>query len=527
MASTVISVTVPALLSAAVSVDDDLRAIADADAGRPRRDVTIIGAGMAGLAAAVELESLGHRVRIFEASSQTRGRVWTHRFGDGTYGEFGPMRIPEHHDYTLHYVRRCGLGLRRFVTAHENLSCYYDIRGVRVRMRDAPRELYPRFELSQQQREDAIPPKMLARAVGDVVEGLTDTERASLRTGDLASDRLRTLDRTTMGDFLAHRCGPDAAELIGAATGLEQMYDRTATMLLRDALTATGNTFFEIVGGMDLLPRALADVVRGEIVRHAPVRAIRRSAEGVELVVERDGTPTVERCEVVLCTIPFSVLHHLDVDPPFAATKAFAVRNLGYESSTKVLLHCRRRFWETEHGIAGGASLSDQLYRATYYPSDNAVPVTEPVPVRARFNTMYGGYLDGEFTPADPGVSAGPGVLLASYTWGQDARRLGQLPHEERVAVVTRQIARIHPEITVDGMVDDAASMFWDSYPWANASFAELLPGQQSTIHDDAIAPDGNVHFAGEHTSLDTGWIQGAVSSALRAVLEIVRADGR
>jgi len=506
-----------------VSVDDDLRAIADAAAGQPRRNITIIGAGMSGLTAALELEALGHRVRIFEASGETRGRAWTHRFADGSYGEFGPMRIPEHHDYTLHYVKRCGLELRRFVTAHENLSGFYDIRGVRVRMRDASRDLYPHFELSQQQREDPIPPKMLARAVGDVVEGLTDAERASLRTGSLASDRLRDIDRMTMGEFLAHRCGGEAAELIGAATGLEQMYDRTATMLLRDALTATGNKFFEIVGGMDMLPRTLAGQITGEIVRRAPVRAIRRDGDGgVEIVVERDGSLTTERCDVVLCTIPFSVLHHLDVEPPLAPAKAFAVRNLGYESSTKVLLHCQRRFWEHDHGIAGGASLSDLLYRAMYYPSDNAVTVTEPEPSRARFNPMYGGYANGEFAPADPAVSSGPGVLLASYSWGQDARRLGQPPPEDRVAVVMRQIARIHPEIAEPGMVDDYASMFWDAYPWTNASFAELLPGQQSTIHDDTTTPEGNVHFAGEHTSLDTGWIQGAVSSALRAVREIV-----
>jgi len=119
-------------------------------------------------------------------------------------------------------------------------------------------------------------------------------------------------------------------------------------------------------------------------------------------------------------------------------------------------------------------------------------------------------------------VSNGPGVLLASYTWGQDARRLGQLPLDQRVDIVTRQIARIHPEILDDGVVDDAASIFWDSYPWTNASFAELLPGQQTSVHSDATTPEGDLHFAGEHTSLDTGWIQGAVSSALRAVREIV-----
>jgi monoamine oxidase len=115
-------------------------------------------------------------------------------------------------------------------------------------------------------------------------------------------------------------------------------------------------------------------------------------------------------------------------------------------------------------------------------------------------------------------------VLLASYTWGQDARRLGQRPPEERVEIVVRQLARIHPEIQEPGMIDDFATMFWDSYPWTNASFAELLPGQQSNLHEDATAPEGHVHFAGEHTSLDTGWMQGAISSALRAVREIVSA---
>jgi monoamine oxidase len=73
-------------------------------------------------------------------------------------------------------------------------------------------------------------------------------------------------------------------------------------------------------------------------------------------------------------------------------------------------------------------------------------------------------------------------------------------------------------------MVDDYASMFWDQYPWTLGSFAELLPGQQGAMHNDAVRPEGNVHFAGEHASLDTGWIQGAVSSALRVVGEIVEA---
>jgi monoamine oxidase len=507
-------------------VENELRALADVDRGRPRQHVTILGAGMAGLVAAHELEQLGHTVQVFEASGETKGRVRTHRFADGTYAELGAMRVPAFHDYTHHYIAKCGLELRRFVTSHENLSGFYDIRGERGRMRDACHgPIYENFTLSSQQRDDPIPPKMLARAVADVVEGLTDEERASLHTGDLASDRLRAIDRMTVGEFLRSRAGDDAAELVGAATGLEMMYDRTATILLRDAIADVGGRLDEIVGGLDLLPTGIAKLVKGDIAVHAPVRGIHPRSDGtVDVVVERDGTRTVESASRVLCTIPFPVLHTMDIEPAFSRRKTFAIRSMGYESSCKVLLHCRRRFWESDYGIAGGASQSDLLYRQLYYPSDNAIAVTEARPSERRFNTLYGGYQDGEYAVADPAASEGPGVLLASYTWGQDARRLGQMSFDERRDTVIRQVARIHPEVAEPGMVDDSASILWDQFPWALGSFAEFLPGQQSTMYNDAIAPEGNVHFAGEHVSLDNGWIQGAVMSALRAVREIVTA---
>lgn len=58
-----------------MGIEDDLRGIADADRARPRKSVTVIGAGMAGLTAAIELEALGRTVRVFEASGKTRGRA--------------------------------------------------------------------------------------------------------------------------------------------------------------------------------------------------------------------------------------------------------------------------------------------------------------------------------------------------------------------------------------------------------------------------------------------------------------------
>ncbi|MGF1676131.1 MAG: flavin monoamine oxidase family protein, partial [Rivularia sp. (in: cyanobacteria)] len=71
------------------------------------KKITILGAGIAGLVAAYELERLGHEVDIIEGSPRVGGRVWTHRFGtenDAPYAELGAMRIPSSHHHTLHYV---------------------------------------------------------------------------------------------------------------------------------------------------------------------------------------------------------------------------------------------------------------------------------------------------------------------------------------------------------------------------------------------------------------------------------------
>ena len=100
---------------------------------------------------------------------------------------------------------------------------------------------------------------------------------------------------------------------------------------------------------------------------------------------------------------------------------------------------------------------------------------------------------------------------------------LGQMDKTARRDSVVNSIARFHPEIAGPGLVDDHESMFWDSYPWMNGgTFSFLHPGQQSTLFRHAIGPEGNIHFAGEHCSLYSAWIQGAIESSLRTVEEIV-----
>jgi monoamine oxidase len=496
--------------------------IAAIDRGKARKDVTILGAGMAGLVAGYELKRLGHNVVIFEASKRVGGRVHTHRFGDGSHGELGAMRIPTHHHYTRHYVKKMGLTLRRFVTSHENLECFYDIRHKITRMRDAPTNLYSLFELSRDQLRMPIPPAMLSEARDQLIRTLTDAEKDELLSSISHSRRVLDLDRTCMGDFLHQRIGPGAADLVGLATGMEAALDRSLTMFLRDLIASEGPGLHEIAEGMDALPTSISESLVDNIVFGTEVLRISRREAGVSIIFKDETEFEKQISAPVICTIPFTVLRALPYGLQLSSEKEKVIRRLGYLSSTKVLLHSTNRFWEKNYGIYGGASQTDTLIRALYYPSDFVHVIEEPRPT-AQYSGhgLYTGYLGGRFRSTAPPNAAG--VLVGSYTWGADAKRMGALSAASRKTATMAAISRFHPEILNRGVIDDHFSVFWDDTPWMRGgAYSFLEPLQQYEMISEASAPEGNLYFAGEHCSLENAWIQGAITSALDAVEAIV-----
>jgi monoamine oxidase len=331
-----------------------------------------------------------------------------------------------------------------------------------------------------------------------------------------------------------------SAGLDGAATGLEQFFDRAFTNFLRDALLEEGNRLDEIVGGMALLPEGLADRLQKTQVEHGTrVIAITPRAHGrLSVTVERDRQrEEIDGYDAVLCTLPFTVLRRLDLASAFSKEKMAAIRDLSYASSTKVLLHCRERFWESKYDIFGGASVSDHIIRQVYYPSGTAETKVAARPA-VSYMSLYSGYEYGDFglsgnsgadaaTADQQGREHGPGVLLGSYTWGEDARRLGVLSPEDRATVVKAKIARFHPEIheEVNEGEDGHASIFWDEHSgMTGGAFSFLKPGDQQRHYENAIKLERGIFFAGEHCSLFNAWIQGALFSSLRAVEQIVSA---
>jgi monoamine oxidase len=185
------------------------------------------------------------------------------------------------------------------------------------------------------------------------------------------------------------------------------------------------------------------------------------------------------------------VLRNVEATPAFSREKQKAIRQLNYSASTKILLQVRRRKWEAEDGITGGASVTDLSIRRMNYPA--------------------------------PDPSTERGVLLASYTWGQDALRWDAMDDETRVEEALDDVSQLHPWIRRE--VEVGCSHAWYDDRWARGAFALFTPGQQTELQPDIVRPEGRVHFAGEHCSLHHAWIQGALESGIRAARDIHLTD--
>ena len=142
----------------------------------------------------------------------------------------------------------------------------------------------------------------------------------------------------------------------------------SALWLLRQmALLQTMRTFLKIRGGTDRLPKAFAAQLTEKIHYGARVLRIGQQADRVRVIFERGGSRESLEAPHLICTIPFSVLRHIEISPPFSPKKQLAVRELYYEPVARVFLQTRTRYWERE-GLNGfGASdLPDQIWHPTH-----------------------------------------------------------------------------------------------------------------------------------------------------------------
>lgn len=122
------------------------------------------------------------------------------------------------------------------------------------------------------------------------------------------------------------------------------------------------------------MPEAFAERLKATLRLGCEVVRIEQDAKTASAIYRDRKTRAYskESADAVVCTVPLGVLSHIETVPELSGGKRRALRQITYDSGTKVLALTRRRFWELEDGIYGGRTYTDLPIGMSYYPSDNA-----------------------------------------------------------------------------------------------------------------------------------------------------------
>jgi monoamine oxidase len=440
--------------------------------------VLILGAGVAGLAAALKLRENGHTVGILEARDRPGGRVFTLRdpFTGGSHAEAGAGRIPQSHGLTLEYVRKF----------HLKLEPFWPQSGAEVFFWRGNRQVVPRGKMPDPARLGAgFTPAERAAGFGGLFNLYFREIRGELERRDTDGWPYPALDRykdVSLGDFLcAQGASPDAVLYLGQGLEQDSLLDYA-----HDSLSRSGPVLWKIRGGNDLLPRAMAQTLSGGIMYGAEIRRMEREPGGVEIIYISDGREQRTHADRIICTIPFPVLRNIEVDPPWSAGKSAAVKNMYLSPVARVFVETRTRFWERQ-GLSGFATI------------DQPMEVWNP-------------------THNQPGARG----ILMTYFYERLAREYSALGTQDRIGRTAGLLERVFPGL--GGEMETAATWSWSDEPFSRGAFTLTRVGDYPYLAH-AGTPEGRVHFAGEHTSPWPCWIQGALHSGLRAAQEVLDAS--
>lgn len=468
--------------------------------------VTIIGAGITGLTCAYELQRLGCAVTLLEADpSHVGGRVRTLRETPSVYAEVGAMRIPTSHHLVRHYASELGLRVRSFI--QNNRHAYAFMRGLKVRRNPAGLEaVKKRYRLTaaeQQMSADDMWEKSVVAILARMdAEELTDLYRRRFQT-----NKLKQLDSMSLkAAFEQAGLSQEAIEYVSSVYGVGTYLNSALTEHLREEHQRVWiDGFIEVVGGADLIPQAIFGKIREKVRVEQGVKVFKVSQHknGLLETYCKDFKGVNHRIasDWVICTVPLGALAQIELSGVLSAPKARAARRITYDHSSKVLVRCTRRFWEIEDGIYGGGSIWDGILGHTWYPSDNA---------DARNET----------------VSSSPAILLASYTWGQEATRICSIPHVQMKEFVASELGKIHTSIK-DSDITNIIRWDWSRHSLSGGAFAFFNPGDHTNYFGDLTEPDGRFLLAGEHCSLNHSWMQGAFESAIDTIKILTESAGR
>ena len=463
------------------------------------KHIIILGAGLAGMTCAYELNKLGYQCTVLEARQRTGGRCWsirngsTHqevdkpavnaRFDDGLYFNAGPSRIPHHHELTLHYCKELEVPIQVYNNVNEGAYYFAEGKGPLSNQKVRVREVHNDIR--------GYMTEMLAKSIdhGSLDGNLTKEDGEKIieylkAEGGLDIDKLYKASARR-----GYSESPGAGDKPGKIADPHKLADILHSGLMDPDFYNVAEytyelqmTMFQAVGGMDQIAKALEKKVSASIKMGAEVTAITNLPESVKITYKDAQGEHLLTGDMCICTLPLPVLSNISNN--FSGDVSRAIDYISYNSTGKIGLQFKRRFWEEDEHIYGGITHTNNDLTQIFYPSYD--------------------YLKKK------------GILIGYYNFNEKAQKIGALTYADREKFALEKGRLIHPQY--DKEFEHSFSVSWHKTKYNLGGWAVYNTETRKTQYPVLLKPDKRVYFAGEHLTYLNAWMAGAFESARSTV---------
>jgi monoamine oxidase len=448
-----------------------------------KSDVIVIGAGLSGLAAALLLEESGVSVQVIEGRNRIGGRVESFRNipGDPEAGgtAFGPG-----------YARLVDAARTRGVELIDitPITPYFFDRQLVLDDEFISKEAWathaknPFPEASKATMPWAYLPMLIGRT-------------NPLKTGDAWLAPENAAHDISLHQYLSESGQSDKTIALAYDTNPQwgsSSYDVSALMPLsayafstmQRQLAAGGKIMgYTAKGGNQAIPEAMAAALKSEVRLNQSVTGIRATKNGAEVHCA-DGS--IYRADRIVCSVPFSVLKRIRIEPMLAGLQAKAVNTLESQVINQVHFIAKKPYWE-EDGMTAN---------------------------------MFSNSLCGMVLAEHKGATPEEITSLTAWIRGHNASWMDQVDEQQAIAAVIADIERLRP--AAKGQLEVLAYKSWYRDPFASGDWAVWQPGQVTELAAHVATPHGALHFCGEHTAVSNRGMEGAMESGERVAFEVM-----
>jgi monoamine oxidase len=444
-------------------------------------DVIVLGAGVSGLNAAWLLEQQGFSVVVLEGRDRVGGRIRTLMDQPGL-PELGFNAMGAGYGRGIDAAKRAGVALYdaspRFMKGgHQELVLNRAVL-TREQWAASPTNPFPA------DRKAMMPWELGGRLIHE--------HNPLIDWSQWTDPKNAPLD-ISLHEFLAAQGLSDAAIHLAADVTPyhgSSAYDVSALMFeFSDGWVKTqaaaGPQSFVVKGGNQRLPEGMAKLLKGDVLLGHEIVAVATDADSATVTCA-DGS--IWRAKRVVCSLPFSTLRQIRIEPGLSGAQARAVQTLAYQPISMAFLTVKSPFWEVD-------KLSPSMWT----------------------DGVAGWILAQRFGATEDDVS---GIIVEAR--GALANYWDRLGADEATRRIIAEIEAIRP--AARGQLTGAAYHSWGAERFNAGDWAYFGPGQVSAFAKAMSAPAGRLHFCGEHTAVANRGLEGALESSERVALEVISA---